>query len=275
MIYCDPQSVRNRDRLLSCSCLTQERDEILINQITYIIATYNSATTLKRCLESFVDQKLQNFTVIVVDGGSSDTTISIVEQYPNIVSQCVSEPDSGIYDAFNKGILLAKTPWVSFVGSDDYLTPIATTIFSEVFGQEDTVDYATGAVQLVSANDSIVGLIGEKWSWKSCRKRMLVAHVGSLHNMKLFNDHGLFDTKLKICGDYDFLLRVGRKLRVFHSDKIVASMSVGGVSNSFKAPFESMKVKLNNKSASFFLVILFFLADIFSICRRRLAKIFM
>ena len=244
----------------------------MVKQITYIIATYNSAKTLKRCLESFVAQELQNFTVIVIDGGSSDSTISIVKQYPNIVSQFVSEPDNGIYDAFNKGVLLVKTPWVSFVGSDDYLTPNSTSILCQVFGKEDNIDYATGAVQLVNVDESIERVIGEEWSWRRCRKRMLVAHVGSLHNMKLFNDYGLFDTKLKICGDYDFLLRVGRKLRAVHSSDIVASMSVGGVSNSFMAPLESMKVKLNNKSASFVIVILFFLADIYSICRRRLIK---
>ena len=251
---------------------TQKRDDTLEKQITYIIATYNSEKTLKRCLESFLAQKLENFTVIVIDGGSSDSTISIVKQYPNIVSNYVSEPDTGIYDAFNKGVLLAKTPWISFVGSDDFLTPNATSIFCEVYGQEDNIDFATGSAQLVNADESMGRVIGEEWSWRRCRKRMLAIHVGSLHNKQLFNDYGLFDTKLMICGDYDFLLRVGQKLRVFHSTKIVASLSVGGVSDSFRASIESMKVKLNNKSASFVMVMLFFLADIYSIFRRRLIK---
>ena len=89
--------------------------------VSIIIATYNSEKTLRRALDSVLNQTYQDWECIVVDGASKDNTIEIVKEYVSKDTRFryVSEPDHGIYDAFNKGWKMAKGEWVMYLGSDD------------------------------------------------------------------------------------------------------------------------------------------------------------
>lgn len=89
--------------------------------ISIIIATFNAESLLLKCLESIKNQKYTNIEIIVVDGKSTDNTIKILESFQHSGLTWTSEKDTGIYDALNKGINLAKGDWLYFLGSDDYL----------------------------------------------------------------------------------------------------------------------------------------------------------
>lgn len=245
----------------------------MIKAITYIVATYNSARTLNRCLKSFRELNDDRITVIVIDGCSSDNTIEIVKQYSDVVSTFVTEPDSGIYDAFNKGLALANTPWVGFVGSDDFLTSDSRGLFDYVIGKEDDCDFATGSVMLFDAGGKSIKPVGELWTWERCRKRMLVAHVGALFNAKLFSINGGFNTTYSVCGDYDFLLRIGRTARAHHTCATIANMEVGGASDSMYSIYEASKVKWANNSCSIGSIFFIFAIDILSIFKRKIMRI--
>ena len=88
-----------------------------------VIATYNSAKTLRMSLESVLNQSFQDWECVIVDGASKDGTVEIIKEYSNKDARFryISEPDNGIYDAFNKGWKMAKGEWVYYLGSDDLL----------------------------------------------------------------------------------------------------------------------------------------------------------
>ena len=89
--------------------------------ISIIIATYNAAYTIERCLCSIISQKTDDIELIIIDGASKDQTIAIIEQYKDSIDVFFSEPDQGIYDAWNKGIKASNGEWIMFVGADDQL----------------------------------------------------------------------------------------------------------------------------------------------------------
>ena len=94
-------------------------------ELSVIVATYNSAKTLKRTLRSLIQQTNKKFELIIVDGNSSDETLEIIKSFEDTFLQneipfvYISEPDTGIYNAWNKGVKLSKGKWISFLGSDD------------------------------------------------------------------------------------------------------------------------------------------------------------
>ena len=99
-----------------------------------IIPTYNSEQTISSCLESVLSQDFNDFELIIVDGSSSDQTISliniIIANKPGVSCKVISEKDNGIYDAMNKGAKLARGRWLYFMGSDDEL--VNSEVLSEV-----------------------------------------------------------------------------------------------------------------------------------------------
>jgi glycosyltransferase involved in cell wall biosynthesis len=95
-------------------------------EFNVVIATYNSAATLERCLESVrAISPAVSCNVVLIDGASTDNTLEIAEKYSDILNIVVSEPDCGIYDAWNKGLTYCTHRWVMFLGSDDYICPTA------------------------------------------------------------------------------------------------------------------------------------------------------
>lgn len=224
-----------------------------MKKISIIIATFNAGKTIKRCLNSIVSQ-LNNITeLIVIDGGSYDNTNDILQQYCQYLSSYISEPDNGIYDAWNKGIKLAKGDWIMFVGADDVLLPGAIDYYLKVLDTTPNIgsyDYISARNEYVDENDHILNVYGESTEWKHIRYVMRAAHVASLHNKaNLFNTIGCFDINFKICADYDLLLRKRDKFRsIYIADRLIARMQTGGMSFSVNAILETYRVRKKNKS---------------------------
>lgn len=224
-------------------------------KISIIIATYNASTTLKRCLDSIVPQLTPETELILVDGNSKDNTNEIIASFGDKVSVHISEPDNGIYDAWNKGIKVAKGDWISFIGADDLLLPGAIKAFIDVINQTlniETYDYICAQNEYVDKEGKVLKIMGEAPKWKKFRKIMVAAHVASLHNRKnLFETIGHYDyKKYKICADYELLMRKKDKLKYIFFEKHIARMEVGGMSFSTKAIIEAFRIRKQHRSVN-------------------------
>lgn len=223
-------------------------------KISIIIATWNADKTLQKCLDSIIPQLTKTTELIIIDGESTDNTNAIIQRYANLISYSISEKDSGIYDAWNKGVKAAKGEWVMFVGADDILLPNAMSaylFFLEKTKKQEDYDYICALNEHVDKNGKLLKILGGEPVWSVYRKNMNAAHVASLHSKKnLFESIGYYDINLKICSDYDLLLRKRNKLKWLFLPVHIARMQVGGMSFSIKAIKETYKIRRINNSVS-------------------------
>lgn len=117
-----------------------------VNQplVTIILVTLNAGEVLRDCLKSILSQQEKNIEIIIIDGGSTDSTLGIINEFESSISYWLSEPDQGIYDAMNKAIPKATGKWIYFMGADDRLL----AGFSEMallLKNEDTLYYGNPA----------------------------------------------------------------------------------------------------------------------------------
>ena len=217
-------------------------------RISIIIATYNAGKTLGQCLESIIPQKGEEIELIIIDGNSTDNTLSIIKQYQEHIDYYISELDKGIYDAWNKGIIASSANWIMFLGADDELKPGALNDYiNYISGTEDidSFDYICAQNEYVRFDGSFIKIIGKEPSWKNMRYYMAAAHVASLHNRKkLFDEVGLYNTQYSICADYELLLRKRDVLKYrFLPGHIMAKMREGGKSMSSRALFQTFQIR--------------------------------
>ena len=208
--------------------------------LSIIIATYNAAATIRRCLTSIVRQKTPAVELLLIDGGSEDDTLTIVRSFGDAIDYLVSEKDQGIYDAWNKGIRRATGRWIQFIGADDILLDGAIQAQLDWLQTNDTtdVDIITAKTRMTNGRGEVVKDLSAPYDYKEFIYRMAFAHGATLHNRRLFEKQGLFDTRFKICGDYELLLR--KPLRSAFIDTYVLQISYGGVSTTLagrKEPF--------------------------------------
>jgi glycosyltransferase involved in cell wall biosynthesis len=226
--------------------------------LTVITATYNSEKTIKDTIESVLKQNYSKIEYVIIDGNSKDSTLEIVKSYEKkfkakgISYKWISEKDSGIYDALNKGIENSSGEWISFLGSDDYYLDGALDLYGEEIIRRPDYDFIYSKVQIFQGNKNLK-LIDREWSWKIFKRKMDLAHVGAFHNRDYFKKFGLFSTSYKIAGDYELLLRPLSKLKAFQIKIITAKMNYGGISNqhilkslneTFRAKYKTGKISL-------------------------------
>jgi glycosyltransferase involved in cell wall biosynthesis len=198
-------------------------------RVSIVIATWNSAKTLAHCLDSIVDQRVDNWEVLVADGGSTDGTQAIIKNYGTRIAYSHSHPDKGIYDAWNQALEHARGEYACFLGSDDaFHSPDTLGALFEAIGGND-YDLVTGRGCLVMP-DKRPHVFGGPWDYHKVARRITVCHPGALHRRDLFKRFGKFDTSYRICADYDFLLRLPADLRTLHVDCVVADIADGGIS---------------------------------------------
>lgn len=199
--------------------------------LSLIIPVYNSAATLRACLDSCFAQGYRDLEVIVIDGGSTDGSTDIIRDYQDRLAFWLSEADSGIYDAWNKGLRQAKGQWIAFMGADDVWSSPVSVEKLMALAQFPQVNLVTARLQKMAHGGAQGYTFGEAWSTRRMRMFMSVAHAGMPHHRTLFDKFGPFDTRFRIAGDYDFLLRAAADVRAAFLDETVACMGGAGVSS--------------------------------------------
>ena len=210
--------------------------------ITLVIATYNCAALLQRCLDSVASQDYPHLDVVVMDGASKDGTVDVIRANEERITLWRSEPDTGIYNAWNKAIATVESEWVCFLGADDvYSRPDAVSLLAAK-ATEDT-DLVFGKARFVGANGRVRYERGEPWDWGKMKRAQNVMHPGALHRRRLFEQLGGYDERYRIAADYEFLLRAGAAgAKAAFVDELVVDFAVAGVSSAQLATYRENRV---------------------------------
>jgi glycosyltransferase involved in cell wall biosynthesis len=224
---------------------------------TIIIPTYNSGKTIARTIQSILSQTYQNYEVMVWDGLSSDSTISIVKEfaYQDNRIKWYTEKDKGVYDAMNKGIEKANGEWLYFLGSDDYLYD------SEVLQHfSEAINITNNEYQLFYG-DVFSPAIGEKYDGAFDRTKITiknVCHQAIFYHKDIFKRIGNYNLKYKLLADYDINLRcfLNPKISTMYVNFIVAYYEAGGISaqsydHVFNSEFHDIVKKLGLKTVPY------------------------
>lgn len=219
-------------------------------KITIVIATFNAEKYLSVVLESIVKQNYPHTEVVVIDGQSKDNTVGIIRKFESTIAYWVSEPDTGIYDAWNKGVRNSTGEWVMFLGSDDYLLPGALQSYADFIERQDgDPDLVSSKLSYADKDLMPYRIAGWPWEWPRFQHVNTIAHPGALHSRKLFLDYGAFDTRYRICGDYEFLLRPGPTLKAAFMDSVTVLFREGGASDGYAAIRESFNASVSTGRA--------------------------
>lgn len=174
-------------------------------KISIITASYNSAKTIEQTIISVIRQTYKSIEFIIIDGGSTDGTVEIIKKYSDKISFWISEPDQGVYDAFNKGVRYANGDFVQFLGSDDCLCDEKTieTIADNI--DKDT-DVLSTPIWLVDETQRMQKLMSNANAIdKKQFNGEMIPHPGMFTRKELLEKHP-FNISYRIAADYLFFL---------------------------------------------------------------------
>ena len=196
--------------------------------VSIITVVYNGELTLERTIKSVLNQSYKNIEYIIIDGGSNDDTLKIVNKYKKYISSFVSEKDEGIYDAMNKGISLAKGELVGIINSDDWYELDAVDNVVSSFLKYINYDVFYGVLRFFGPNGNISAIQGT--SHENIRNAM-ISHPTCFVRRCVYEEHGIFNTKYKLASDYELILRLYLEgCKFLFIESILANFSYGGFS---------------------------------------------
>jgi glycosyltransferase involved in cell wall biosynthesis len=205
-------------------------------KVSIITVCYNSADTIETTLRSVAEQTYDNIEYIIIDGASTDDTLSVISKYKSKIAKVVSEPDEGIYFAINKGLSFASGDVISILHADDFY--ISNSVISEVVkGFDDSgADTLYGDLEYVDRENTDK----VKRHWKSGNfvagsflKGWMPPHPAFFTRKSCYDKYGSFNTSLKSAADYELMLRLLHKYNcsTFYIPKVFVKMRIGGKSN--------------------------------------------
>lgn len=224
-------------------------------KISIITAAYNSAATLGDTMHSVLSQSYSDWEHIVVDGGSTDSTLELIHDIePRYGGRLrwISEPDRGIYDAMNKGIAMATGDVIGILNSDDFYTSadILERVAKEIDAGKD-IDAVYGDIHFVNGTDlnRCVRYYSSKrfHRWKMCMGYQ-PAHPSFYCRRKIYEQYGVFDTGFKVGADFEHLLRLiyVNRINARYIPLDFVTMRTGGASTSGISSYMTiMRDKLN------------------------------
>lgn len=223
-------------------------------KISIITITYNSERTLEQTIKSVVEQGYNNLEYIIIDGGSKDGTLDIVNRYKEKIAFVVSEKDKGISDAFNKGIRKATGDIIGIINSDDLLADYALENLSKAY-QED-VDVYRGNLLIWDETSGKQYINIPTMHFNIERNLLSVCHPSTFINKKAYEKWGLYDIEMRYMMDADILFRFYRGGAKFkYVDKNLAVFRLGGVtSDDWKKKIPEFKKVLMVNGASRFTI---------------------
>lgn len=206
-------------------------DENYKIDFTIITVCYNSINTIEKTIKSVLSQSYKNFEYIIIDGASNDGTLQLINKYKEDIDIVVSEPDNGIYDAFNKGIKLAKGNYISILSSDDTYNSNTLELVSEkVKNNPKAIIY--GDTYFIDENDIVFSQNQGKFDHKKLKNGIGFMHPSSFIHNSVYDKVGLYSLskRLYIASDADFLMRCFKSKITFMKANFKVFMRSGGLS---------------------------------------------
>ncbi len=213
----------------------QEKTAQTTPKVSIITAVYNNERYISQALESVLSQTYSNIEYIVIDGGSTDGTLECIEPYRSRLSVFISEPDQGIYDALNKGIAHASGEIVGILHSDD--------LFQDEYVVSDVIEKMQKEGSELCFSDMVIvdrqldtvfryykASYFRPWLF---RIGWMPPHPTTFFKKDLFKEFGLYTTRYKVVGDFDFFVRLffSRRIAYSYINRVMVRMRVGGLSN--------------------------------------------
>jgi glycosyltransferase len=213
-------------------------------KISIITVSYNSKDTIEDTILSVLGQTYENIEYIIIDGASKDGTLEIIEKYKDKISIFISEPDNGIYDAFNKGIKVASGNVIGILNSDDiYISNNAISKIMNVFAISSS---ETVYADLIYADKNNLNKFkryfkSKPYNINKIKYGWMPPHPTFFVKKEIYNKFGIFNDSLSISADYELIIRFLYKNNVTteYLNEVIVLMRTGGNSNG------SIKVRIN------------------------------
>lgn len=198
-------------------------------KLSIITINYNNKNGLQKTIDSVISQTFKDFEWIIIDGGSTDGSKELIEKYSSYINYWISEPDKGIYNAMNKGIVQAKGEYLQFLNSGDafYDKYVLDKILKSI---NITSDIITGSI---FSNKKIIRGIGYKEITLNDFFYNSVFHPSSFIKKELFYKFGFYDEKYKIASDWKFFLNtiIIGNVNVNYIDLPIVDFDSSGISS--------------------------------------------
>ena len=207
-------------------------------KFSIVTATYNSEKTIRDTIESVLIQSLDDYEYLIIDGGSKDATITIVEEYvPKFGGKMryISEPDKGIYDAMNKGFKIAKGDILALINSDDFFyDSFALEKVADCFNLHKEVDAVYADLCYVSQYDK--DKVVRKWvtgEQRPFKRGWLPAHPTFYVKRSAYEKYGYFNLDYQLAADFELMLRFVEKyhIRLAYLEEPLVRMRLGGATS--------------------------------------------
>lgn len=225
-----------------------------------ITVVLNNENHLEKTFKSVFNQTFKNFEYIIIDGGSKDSSLKIIKKYQKKIDYWISEKDKGIYDAFNKGMSLARGKFVGIINSDDLYKKNALKIIARYIDKYPDIDFIFGSVR--KHWGVLHGYKPEKihYSWGFYSSHSTGFFLKNTSAKKV----GFYNLKYKYHADYDYFYRVivKHKMKGMSTKKkeLVGIFNRGGFSSTIsfrKLFFEELKIRWDNKQNILIILIIF------------------
>jgi glycosyltransferase involved in cell wall biosynthesis len=222
-------------------------------KLSVITICKNVGIDIEKTLLSIINQTYKNIEIIIIDGNSSDNTTSYINNYIKKITHFISEEDSGIYHAMNKGLKLASGDLIYFLNAGDifFSNDVVEKIIYEfkknkkidiIYGNIETIDLKTKEIK-----NQIYGKIFKSYFFYTC-----FVQQAMFFRSNCFKRNGNFDESFRISGDYDWIVRgiLKNKLKMFYTKNFLCSFQLGGISSNEK--FKTLHQKENNIIKKYF-----------------------
>lgn len=206
-------------------------------KVSLITVVYNAEKYLRDCMESVFSQTFPNIEYIVIDGGSTDRTLSIIEDYKDQIDFFLSEKDKGMYDALNKGIKVATGEIIGILNGDDMLSDVHVVGKIVATFERNEADAVYGNLNYISTTTTkriIRKWISKPFTKKDIESGWMPAHPTLYLKREVFERFGSYSLEFGTAGDYEMMLRLlyQNKISARFLNELIVDMRVGGMSNS-------------------------------------------
>jgi len=219
-------------------------------KVSLITVSYNSEQTIRDTIESVLVQDYEAIEYIIIDGGSTDSTIEIINKYKDNIQIFVSEPDQGIYDAMNKGVKFSSGDIIGVINSDDfYPNKYVISSVVEQFIKHPNSELVLGAIDFVRTSDiskSVRKFTTKYFTPKLMRFGIMPPHPAAFIKASAYLKVGEYKLGYEIAADFDLLLRMLKvnRLPFTKLDQVCVRMRLGGVSTGGVTSFQVISREL-------------------------------